>query len=155
VKPLNMLVCAGVALLFVPLKSPNMLLVAGVPGFCAFELAAPKAKGVDGAASVPAVCALEVGPPNANGVDGAMGVPEVCEVEVGAPNAKAVSGAAGVPVGAADVPNIFVGGALLVMVPNMPPVLGALLVLVPNMLLVLAALVVFICAELPKGLLGG
>jgi hypothetical protein len=132
-KPLNKFFCAGVALLCVPLKPPNMLLGAGVPGFCALELAAPKVKDADGAASVPGVCAVELGPPKA----------------------KDVGAAAGVPMGAADVPNMFVEGALLVMVPNMPPVLGALLVLVPNMLPVLAALVVFICAEPPKGLLGG
>jgi hypothetical protein len=152
-KPLKMPFCAGAA--FCVLKPPNMLLVAGVPGACAPELAPPKVKGVDWAMGVPATCALEVGAPNAKDVDAAAGVPTVCVLEVGAPNVKGVGAAAGVLIGAADAPNIFVGGALLVMVPNMPPVLGALLVLVPNRLPVLAALVVFICAGPPKGLFGG
>jgi hypothetical protein len=66
------------------------------------------------------------------------GVPDVCAPELALPNEKGVDAAAGVFVGGAAAPNMFVDGALLVVVPNIPPGL--------------AALVVFVCARPPNGL---
>jgi hypothetical protein len=116
---LNMLFCGVSCWVAFPLCAlvPNplkMLPCAGAALFCAV-LKPPNMLLVAG---VPAVCALELAPPNVKGVDAA----------------------AGMLVGVAAAPNIFVGGALLVMVPNRPPVL--------------AALVVLVCGRPPNGLLG-